>query len=397
LTLSERVNKIGVSPTMRVAQQAIEMKARGEHVIDLSVGEPDFPTPQNIKDAAIKAINENFTKYTVNAGIIQLREAISRKLQIDNNLEYSPDNIIVSTGAKQSIFNAIQSIVCNDDEVITSSPYYVSYPEIVTLANGRNVIIPTTEETGFKITAEKLKSAITPKTKLLILCNPCNPTGTAYTKQELEELAEIFENGNFYILTDEIYEKLVYDDLAFFSVASLSEKIKAKTVLINGHSKSYSMTGWRLGYAAAPDEIVKAMHKYQSHSTSATCSISQAAGLEALLGQQKTVEEARKEFERRRNYFHSALTSINGLTCYKPQGAFYLFPNVSAFFHKSTHVFKIENSFDLAMYLISEAKVAVVPGSAFGSEGYIRMSYSTSMENLEEGAGRIKEALALLS
>jgi aspartate aminotransferase len=232
---------------------------------------------------------------------------------------------------------------------------------------------------------------------LFILCNPCNPTGTAYNKQELEELAEIFENGNFYILTDEIYEKLVYDNFQFFSVAALSEKIKSKTVLINGHSKSYSMTGWRLGYAAAPDEIIKAMNKYQSHSTSATSSISQAAGLEALLGQQETVEQSRKEFERRRNYFHTALTSIKGLTCYKPQGAFYLFPNISAFFHKSTRVFKIENSFDLAMYLLSEAKVATVPGSAFGAEGYVRMSYSTSMENLEEGVKRIKSALSQLA
>jgi aspartate aminotransferase len=396
LTLSDRVYKISVSPTMKVAQQAIEMKARGENIIDFSVGEPDFPTPQNIKDAAIKAINNNFTKYTVNTGFVKLREAIARKLKIDNNVEYSPNQIIVSTGAKQSVFNAIQSIVCSDDEVITSSPYYVSYPEMVTLANGKNVIIPTTEETGFKITPRQLRDAITPRTKLFILCNPSNPTGTTYTKEELEELAEIFENGNFYILSDEIYEKLVYDNFKFYSVAALSDKIKNKTVLVNGHSKSYSMTGWRLGYAAANDEVVKAMNKFQSHSTSATCSISQAAGLEALLGQQDSVEQARKEFETRRNFFHSALSSIKGLTCYKPQGAFYLFPNVSYYFGNTAVSNKIENSTDLAVYLLSEAKVATVPGSAFGSEGYLRMSYSTSMENLEEGVKRIKEALSKL-
>ena len=396
MTLSRRVNAIKSSPTMKVAQQAIEMKAKGEDIIDFSVGEPDFPTPRNIKEAAIKAIQNDFTRYTVNTGFLQLREAISKKLKNDNGVEYSPNQIIVSTGAKQSVFNAIQSIVCSDDEVITSSPYYVSYPEMVTLAGGRNVIIPTTEETGFKITPQQLKNAITAKTKLFILCNPCNPTGTAYTKEELEEFTDIFEKENFYILSDEIYEKLVYDDFRFYSVAALSEKIKNKTVLVNGHSKSYSMTGWRLGYSASPDEFVNVMSKYQSHSTSATSSISQAAGLEALLGQQDSVEQSRKEFERRRNYFHSALTSIEGLTCYKPQGAFYLFPNVTGYFGRNAGSKKIEDSTDLAIYLLNEVKVATVPGSAFGSEGYLRMSYSTSMENLVEGVKRIKETFAKL-
>lgn len=396
MKLSERVDKIIQSPTMKVAQQAIEMKARGEDVIDLTVGEPDFPTPQNIKDAAIKAINNNFTKYTVNTGAIQLREAIVKKLMNDHQLDYSANQIIVSTGAKQSIFNAIQSIVFDGDEVITSSPFYVSYPEMVKIAGGVNVILPTTEETGFKITPQQLKDSITPKTKLFILCNPCNPTGTAYTETELKELADIFETGSFYILTDEIYEKLVYDNFRFFSVAQLSEKIKSKTVLINGHSKSYSMTGWRLGYAAAPVELVNAMNKYQSHSTSAASSISQAAGTEALLGQQASVEDSRKEFERRRNYFHSALTSIEGITCYKPQGAFYLFPNVSKLFGKSAGEMKINNSIDLAMFLLSDSKVATVPGSAFGADGYLRMSYSTSLTNLEEGIKRINESIKKL-
>ena len=268
---------------------------------------------------------------------------------------------------------------------------------MVSLAHGKSVIIPTTEESGFKITPQRLRNAITEKTKLLILCNPCNPTGTAYTKEELEKLVQVIDGTRIYILCDEIYEKIIYDDFQFFSVAALNEKVKSKTVTINGHSKAYSMTGWRLGYAAGPQEIINAMSKYQSHSTGNASSISQAAALEALTGQQESVELARKEFERRRNFLHEALTSIDGLTCYKPEGAFYLFPNVSAFFHKSADVLRIENSFDLSMYLLYKAKVATVPGSAFGSDGYIRISYSTFMDKLVEGAKRIKNTLDQLT
>jgi aspartate aminotransferase len=378
---------------MKVAAEAKELKMRGENIIDLTVGEPDFPTPQNVKEAAVKAINNNFTKYTNNVGTVELREAIAAKLKRDNGLIYTPAEIIVSAGAKQSIYNAIQALVCVDEEAIISSPYYVSYPEMVSLAHGKSVIIPANESNGFKITAEQLESAITEKTKLLILCNPCNPTGTAYTKSELEKLVKVIEDKRIYILSDEIYEKIIYGDFNFFSVAAISEKVKNKTVTINGHSKAYSMTGWRLGYAAGPAEIINAMSKYQSHSTGNASSISQAAALEALIGQQDTVESARMEFERRRNFLYESLTSIKGLTCYKPEGAFYLFPNVSAFFHKSADVLRIENSFDLSMYLLYKAKVATVPGSAFGTEGYIRISYSTSMENLVEGTKRIKTAL----
>ncbi len=397
MPISKRVSKIGLSPTMKVAAEAKEMQMRGEDVIDLTVGEPDFPTPQNIKDAAVKAINNNFTKYTNNVGIIELRDAIANKLKIDNGLVYSANEIIVSAGAKQSIYNAIQALVCVDDEVIVSSPYYVSYPEMVLLAHGKTVVIPTTEKSGFKISPAQLKNAITEKTKLLILCNPCNPTGTAYTKEELEKLVEVIDGTRIYILADEIYEKVIYDGFKFFSVAAINEKMKNKTVTINGHSKTYSMTGWRLGYAAGPQEIINAMSKYQSHSTGNASSISQAAALEALIGQQETVETARKEFERRRNFLHEALTSINGVTCYRPEGAFYLFPSISFFFNKSADVLKINNSFDMSMYLLYKAKVATVPGSAFGSEGYIRISYSTSMEKLVEGALRIKHALNQLS
>lgn len=397
MPISKRVSKIGLSPTMKVAAEAKEMQMRGENVIDLTVGEPDFPTPQNIKNAAINAINNNFTKYTNNVGIIELREAIAAKLKKDNGLFYSANEIIVSAGAKQSIYNAIQALVCVDDEVIVSSPFYVSYPEMVSLAHGKTVVIPTNEHSGFKISPKQLKEAITEKTKLLILCNPCNPTGTAYTKEELEKLVEVINETRIYILSDEIYEKVIYDDFKFVSVASLNENVKNKTVTINGHSKAYSMTGWRLGYAAGPKEIINAMSKYQSHSTGNASSISQAAALEALIGQQDSVETARQEFERRRNFLIEALTSVNGVTCYKPEGAFYLFPNISSFFNKSADVLKINNSFDMSMYLLYKAKVATVPGSAFGSEGYIRISYSTSMEKLVEGTERIKHALTQLS
>jgi aspartate aminotransferase len=396
LTLSTHINKIGASPTMKIAQAAKELLLKGEDIIDLSVGEPDFPTPQNIKEAAIRAVENNFTKYTVNAGTIELRNAVAKKLKDDNGLNYSPNEIIVSAGAKQCVYNAVQAIVYSDDEVIIPAPYYVSYPPIVSMAHGQPVFINTTEETGFKITPQQLKDAITTKTKLLIICNPCNPTGIAYTKNELEELKEILEEGNFYILTDEIYEKIIYDDYKFTSIASLSHKIKNKTIVVNGHSKAYSMTGWRIGYAAGPENIIKTMAKVQSHCTANACSISQAAAVEALNGPQDSVEFMRKEFELRRNFFHSELSSIEGIACEKPQGAFYLFPNISFYFGKSSNTSKIENSFDLAMYLLNEAKVAVIPGSSFGAEGYTRLSYSTSMENLKEGVVRIKAALQKL-
>lgn len=396
LKLSRRVERIEISPTMKISQLAIEMKARGENLIDLSVGEPDFPTPENIKEEGINSIKNNFTKYTINTGIIELRRAISEKFKKEHNLDYKPEEIIVSSGAKQSIFNTIMSLVDDDDEVIIPSPYYVSYPHMVSLANGKSIIIETKEENGFKITSELLSQAITSKTKLLILCNPSNPTGTAYSKKELEELIPVLEENDFYILSDEIYEKLVYDDFKFISIASLSEKIKNKTVITNGHSKSYSMTGWRIGYAAGPIEIIKAMNKIQSHSTSNASSISQRAALAALLGPQDYVEFSRNEFQKRRDILYNELTSINGIKCYKPQGAFYLFPNISFYFGKHSGNITINNSFDLALYLLNQAKVAVVPGSVFGAEGYIRLSYSTSVENLIEGAKRIKEALQRL-
>jgi aspartate/methionine/tyrosine aminotransferase len=397
MAVSERINHIGESPTMKVAAKAIEMKSKGLAVYDLSVGEPDFPTPRNIKDAAINAINQDFTKYTLNAGTVELRKAIAQKLKEENGLEYAIEDIIASNGAKQSIFNAMQSLVYVNDEVIIPSPYWVSYPHMVTLAHGDAKIVDTTEENNFKLTAKQLKEAITDKTKVLILCNPSNPTGSVYNRQELEAIAEVLEDTNIYVIADEIYEKLVYDDFNFASFASISEKMKERTVVVNGFSKSYAMTGWRLGYAAGPSHIIKGMHKVQSHSTSGPNSISQQAAIEALTGPQETLEEMLKEFQKRRNYLIDALRDIEGISCVKPDGAFYLFPNISHYMGKSTDVFKVENSFDLAMHLLYKAKTAVVPGSSFGAEGYMRFSYANSMESLEKAVENIKKALNLLN
>ena len=394
---SEVANRINESPTMKVSALAKKMRADGEKVINLSVGEPDFPTPDNIKQAAKKAIDENQTRYTINAGTVELRKAVAAKLKRDNGLDYDIKNIIVSNGAKHSVFNCILATVNKGEEVIIPAPYWVSYPDMVSIADGTSIIIDTKEKNGFKVTPEELESAVTTKTKALILCNPSNPTGSAYSKAELEKVADVCLSHNFYIISDEIYEKLTYGDYQFVSFPSLSEELKKRTLLVNGLSKAFSMTGWRVGYTAGPEDIIQAINKIQSHSTSNAASISQAAALEALIGSQDAVEEMRKEFEKRRDFLYNQLTSIEGITCYKPEGAFYLFPNISAYFNKSNNETKVKNSFDLAMYLLSDVKVATVPGSAFGAEGFLRLSYATSMTNLEEAVTRIKESLKRLN
>ena len=393
---SERVNKIHISPTMQVAAEAKKMKAEGIDVIDLSVGEPDFPTPHNIKEAAKKAIDENQTRYTINAGTIELRKAIAQKLKRDNHLDYSLNEIIVSNGAKQCVYNSVLATVNDGDEVIIPAPYWVSYPDMVRMANGKNIFIETKESNSFKLKPEQLESAITAKTKVIILCNPSNPTGSAYTKNELEVLAEVMNGKNIFIISDEIYEKLTYGDFKFVSFASLSNEMKKRTIVVNGVSKTYSMTGWRIGYAAGPGNIIEAMNKIQSHSTSNASSVSQAAAIEALAGPQYVISEMLEEFKQRQDYFHKELTSLNGITCYKPEGAFFLFPNVSHYFGKSTGVFKIKHSFDFAMHILYEAHIAAVPGSAFGAEGYMRFAYATSMENLKEAILRLKKVLSKL-
>ncbi len=391
--VADRVKEIDASPTMMVAAEAKKLKSEGVDVIDLSMGEPDFHTPHNIKDAGINAIEENRTRYTLNQGTNELRIAISAKLKRDNDLDYNLNEIIVSSGAKQSVYNSILATVNPGDEVIIPAPYWVSYPAMVSLAGGKSIVIDTDEKTGFKINPEQLLSVMTPKTKMLILCNPSNPTGSAYTKKELEAIAEIVLKNNFYVLVDEIYEKLVYDDFEFTSFASIDPELKKKTILVNGISKTYAMTGWRIGYTAAPENVVNAINKIQSHTTSHASSISQHAAIEAVAGPQYVISEMLEEFRNRREYFYNELTSIKGITCYKPEGAFYLFPNISYYLHTKSKILKVENSFDFAMHLLYEAHLAVVPGSAFGKEGYLRLSYATSMDHLHEAIFRLKKAL----
>ena len=357
------------------------------------IGEPDFPTPANVKEAAKRAINEDRTGYTHHAGIKELREAVAGKLKRENNLLYNINNIITSNGAKHCLFNALQSLVNRGDEVIIPSPYWVSFPQMVKLAGGKPVIIRMEEKNGFKILPKQLIEAITNRTKAIILCNPSNPTGSVYKGEELESIADIAVKHNLYVIADEIYERLVYDEFQFVSIASLNEKIKNKTVVINGVSKAFAMTGWRIGYAAGPEEIIRAMSIIQSHSTSNPPTISQFAAIEALNGTQETIESMRNEYEKRRNYIYASITAIERVTCNKPQGAFYLFPNFSAFLGKSIKKQQINNSLDLAMLFLKEAKVAVVPGSSFGAEGFIRISFAASMEGLEEGVKRIKSLL----
>jgi len=394
--ISERINQIGVSPTLKITAKAKAMKAQGIDVIDLSAGEPDFSTPDNVKQAGKLAIEENFTKYTENEGIPDLKKAIVNRLKEDLGLSYEPKEVIVSSGAKNSLYHLILALVNEEEEVIIPAPYWVTYPQVVSLAKGKPVIIHTKEENGFLMTADQLKSAISPATKALILNNPSNPTGAAYQRHQLEALADIIMEEDIYVIADEIYEKLVYDDFRFTSLASLGEDIKKKTIVINGVSKAYSMTGWRIGYAAGPAEIISGMAKIQSHSTSNACSISQKASLEALKGPQHEVSKMVSEFQRRRNYVLMRLQSIPDVSCLKPQGAFYIFPNFSAYYEKEFQGTQIRNSYGMAYYLLKEVKVAIVPGDSFGADDYIRISYAASMEDLEKGMDRIIEALPKL-
>jgi aspartate aminotransferase len=395
--IAERIMRIEVSPTMAVAAKAQKLLREGIDVVDLSVGEPDFPTPENVKEAAIEALKKDFTKYTVNVGMPELREAIARKLKNDNGLDYSPEEIIVSNGAKQSLYNAVLTLVNPGDEVIIPSPYWVSYPNMVKLAEGKVKFLEAKEENGFKITASDLESAITKKTKLFVLCNPVNPTGAKYSRKELEEIAEVVISRNIYVLSDEIYEKLSYGSAGHTSFPSLKKELKEITVLINGVSKAYSMTGWRLGYAASVTDIIKGMAKIQSHSTSNASSISQYAAIAALTDSQDAVERMRREFEKRRDLLHSKINSIRGLSAVLPEGAFYLFVNIKELFGKKYAGKEIVNSLDFSLYLLNEARVAVVPGSAFGTEGYIRISYAASVEMLEKGVERIRAAVEKLT
>jgi aspartate aminotransferase len=381
--LSKRINKLSPSLTIAISQKARELKAEGKDVLAFSAGEPDFDTPAKIKEAAIKAINEGFTKYTAVQGIPELLEAIQTKLKKENNLDYNTDEIVVSNGAKQSLFNIFAAILDEDDEVIIPAPYWVTYPELVKYHDGVPVTIETFEDTGFKITPEMLKKAITPKTKALILTTPSNPTGAVYSKSELEALAEVLKDTNILVISDEMYEKLVYGE-TFYATASISEDMLKRTITVNGLSKSVAMTGWRFGYCASKiPELNKAMVKLQSQATSNINSITQKAAIPALLGEvDEEVEMMRKAFEERMNFVYEEFNKIEGLSAAKPTGAFYIFVN-----HKD-----IENdSMKFALELLDKEGVAVVPGIGFGSEGYFRFSFATSLDILDEGIKRIKK------
>lgn len=393
--LADRLNKLSPSATLAMSQKSQELKAQGIDVINMSVGEPDFNTPDNIKEAAKKAVDDNWSRYSPVPGYPTLRKAIAEKLKRENGLEFTETQISVSNGAKQAVCNAILALVNPGDEVIVPAPYWVSYPEMVKLADGIPVIVSAGIEQNFKITGEQLKAAITPKTKMLILCSPSNPTGSVYTQAELKELADVLaHNPHVYVVADEIYEHINYVG-KHQSIAQFTE-IRERVIIVNGVSKAYAMTGWRIGYLAAAEWIAKGCNKLQGQYTSGPCSVSQIASLEAYNGSQEAVESMRQAFLRRRDLIVKLTKEIPGLEVNVPEGAFYLFPKCSSFYGKSYNGNTINNSDDLAMYLLTEAHVATVGGSSFGSPECFRMSYATSDENIIEATRRIKEALAKL-
>lgn len=393
--LSDRLQRLAPSATLAMSQKSSEMKAAGIDVINMSVGEPDFNTPEHIKEAAKKAIDDNYSRYSPVPGYADLREAVAAKLKNENGLDYSACEILVSNGAKQSVCNALMALVNDGDEVIIPAPYWVSYPQMAKLAGGEPVIIEAGFEQDFKITPEQLEAAITPKTKMLILCSPSNPTGSVYSKEELGRLAEvILKHDDVFVIADEIYEHINYvgkhESIAQF------DGMKERTIIVNGVSKAYAMTGWRIGYIAAPEWIVKGCNKLQGQYTSGPCSVSQKAAQYAYEAEQACVEDMRKAFERRRDLIVSLAKDIPGLEVNVPQGAFYLFPKCSSFYGKKAGENIIENSSDLALYLLEEGHVATVGGDAFGDPDCFRMSYATSDDNIREAMSRIKNALAKL-
>lgn len=393
--LSERLNRLAPSATLAMSQKSGELKAQGIDIINMSVGEPDFNTPDHIKEAAKKAIDENWSRYSPNPGYPELKNAIVAKLKNENGLDYKPSQILCSNGAKQSVCNVVMALVNAGDEVIIPAPYWVSYPEMVKLADGTPVFIESTIEQDFKITPEQLEAAITPNTRAIILCSPSNPTGSVYSKAELEGLKNVLlKHERVIVIADEIYEHINY--VGKHASMAEFEDIKDRVVIINGVSKAYAMTGWRIGFIAAPEWIVKGCNKLQGQYTSGPCSVSQKAAEAAYTGTQQPVEDMRKAFERRRNLIVSLAKEIPGLEVNEPQGAFYLFPKCSSYFGKADGDRVINTSTDLAMYLLEVGHVAAVAGDAFGSPECFRMSYATSDENIIEAMKRIKETLARL-
>lgn len=395
MRLSARARAITPSPTMAIDSKSKQMLAEGIDVVNFSVGEPDFDTPAHIKAAGIEAINRGETKYTPASGTLALRKAICEKLQKENGLTYTPEQIVVSNGAKQSLYNAYQVLLDPGEEVILQAPYWVSYPEMIRLAGGVPVVVETDESTGFKMTADQIRAKLTPRTRVINLNSPSNPTGAVYTREELKAIAELAVEKDLMIVTDEMYEKLLYGQAEHVSIASLGEEVKKRTVTVNGMSKAFAMTGWRVGYTASETIFAKAMGDIQSHSTSGPSSISQVAAVTALKADQAAVEAMRQEFDKRRLYMMERLNKIPGFAVtVAPEGAFYLFPNVSACFGKTVRGRTITNADDLCQVILEEAKVAVVPGSGFGAGNYVRFSYATSMERITEGLNRIERLLS---
>lgn len=394
--LAKRIRTISPSQTLAISAKAKAMKAAGESVVNFGVGEPDFPTPEHIVAAGIEALQKGYTKYTPSAGLPELRRAICEKFMRDNGIEYEPSQIIVSNGAKHSIFNVCYALIDEGDEVVIPAPYWLTYPEVVKTVGGIPVYVEAAKKNGFKITPDQLEAAITPKTKLLIFNSPCNPTGAVYSEEEVRALAAVCEKHGIYVLSDEIYEKLVYDDVAPFSMAAVSDRMKELTVTVNGVSKTYAMTGWRIGYLAAPKAIAKAIDSFQSHTTSNANSVAQYATLTALSSPEASVEEMVARFARRREAMIARIAEMKDAYCIVPHGAFYAMLVVEGVYGKRFGSRVIRNSVDFADALLDAAKVAVVPGAPFGADDCVRLSYSLSMKDMLEGLGRIDAFLQSL-
>ena len=397
--ISDSLNRIKPSATMVITAKATQLKREGKKVIGLSSGEPDFDTPQHVKQAAIDAINSGYTKYTNIEGIPELRQSIVEKFKKDNDLNYDVSNVIVGTGGKQILFNALMSSLNKDDEVIIPAPYWVSYPDMTLLAGGKPIFVDCSSETNFKLTGEALDKVITKNSKWLILNSPSNPTGSCYSLSELEEIANVVrKHENLYVMTDDIYEYIVYDNFKFYTLAQVAPDLKDRILTVNGVSKSYCMTGWRIGYAAGPSLLIKAMIKIQGQSTSNPSSISQYAALAGISGSKEFLEPCLNAFDERRHYVVDKLNSIDGISCILPEGAFYAYPNVSGLIGKKTQNGKIlNNDAEIVEWLLESAEVAAVPGVAFGLEPYFRVSYATSLEVLKEAMNRIEKAVLTLS
>ena len=397
--ISDSLNRIKPSATMVITAKATQLKREGKKVIGLSSGEPDFDTPQHVKQAAIDAINSGYTKYTNIEGIPELRQSIVEKFKKDNDLNYDVSNVIVGTGGKQILFNALMSSLNKDDEVIIPAPYWVSYPDMTLLAGGKPIFVDCSSETNFKLTGEALDKVITKNSKWLILNSPSNPTGSCYSLSELEEIANVVrKHENLYVMTDDIYEYIVYDNFKFYTLAQVAPDLKDRILTVNGVSKSYCMTGWRIGYAAGPSLLIRAMIKIQGQSTSNPSSISQYAALAGISGSKEFLDPCLKAFDERRHFVVDKLNSINGISCILPEGAFYAYPNVSGLIGKKTQNGKIlNNDAEIVEWLLESAEVAAVPGVAFGLEPYFRVSYATSLEVLKEAMNRIEKAVLNLS